>query len=1325
MSRARTSAPLLALVFVGVAACHSATEPASEPNGSRLALTIAPLDLPGVTNAQYSIAVHNALAEEVFSAVVDADQYGDGAGSVAYVGPCDAGANDNSVTVTLARLFDQGGLIPASSYANPGPLTRSFECRENQDVSVTFDLAILRRAEQGFFDIAVTFDDIFCSAKLDCRTDSDGDGDVDLQDATIKLLHDDADGERASTVVLGFACTAGPGTDTQLLMDDLLVDCFDSAGDAAGSYLFDVSSGPGNAGGDGPFMFQRAIYRGKEQLGYGKCFWNAAIGIDESQLPYRCVLRGRATAVDGVQTPWQTPGGVVYPVIDWNVTLNDSAQGSGLTCTRYAADATAGEVATHYTDFSGASFTHGLSCADQTVGTAGSDTCTGTFGGVSGAFAVTATEAGVYATIGGTTSPLYPLPPGVTLDTGCCVDPCCEAAVCGNGVVESGETCDGACPTACDDGDVCTDEVLIGSAVDCTAECSVTVNVNACDDNSVCTVGDVCTGAEGRCSGTDNSATECNDNNACTMDYCNAVSGCGHNLIAGCCVADLECDDGDPCTFDVCDTGLDTCTNAAAPVCNTVCPADHPSGPCDYTSIAACAIKDGNGDGTPDGIAQLDPNNVCRVFGGVYNETVTYHTSLRQIGLMIRCEPGETCVLDGDGSIKQAVVGWQDWGLEGFEVRNYTSDALSKVPFIRDSYIHDVGGAAITNLVATAQAVVERNIIAGAMRLGISAPGGAQLVRNNLIVNVSGITGLGDLLLEHNTIVDVHGSTTGPTVVVAGAAYNIFHDPHEQFFSVSSPGTSDTNILSNNADPYSATFGGTISGDRVVDAGFLGPETYRPAATSPAIGGATGSTALYDLDRRNRNAVPEIGAYEFDFTRAAAPRWPVRENIDGAPIPTTINRPSMALLPDGPAIAVGDSSTLYFAARRDDGTWPVEVVASRALVDGNIDGDAPQALLASPASGNAWLAYAHRSTGAGTVELRFAERFGDGCGFGCSSSQWWGCSADLIDTYAYASVPLVTLRIAADPSTQEPVVAALFEDPTGCQGAPGSVISGASFIEVYRRVAGVWVKRRAADHPCTEVVRIGPHFALAFDEAGNPAVLWPRTTNLNGSSATFDLFLSTDLASDEPVGYLGVNVPLGGLRHTLGFNNPLALALAPDGTLGVAFHAPNGPTLIERAAGSWGTPTLAGAGDSQPTSLTVNPSRVRAMGLVYRSTSEPVIGYVIDASSAGGFPIVAEREGAEWNYRFINADRDLVRAETQPFDVAVLSGDKIALTYTLEATSNFDRVVHFQAEADPGGVPATASDPTACICSPSCAPSARCSASADCASGTCTDGVCD
>ncbi|MDC0744621.1 RCC1 domain-containing protein [Polyangium mundeleinium] len=73
-------------------------------------------------------------------------------------------------------------------------------------------------------------------------------------------------------------------------------------------------------------------------------------------------------------------------------------------------------------------------------------------------------------------------------------------ALCGNGKVDSGESCDreitmgaDACPTACSDGNSCTSDTLVGSAASCSASCSF-APISACvGGDGCCPAG--CTGA--------------------------------------------------------------------------------------------------------------------------------------------------------------------------------------------------------------------------------------------------------------------------------------------------------------------------------------------------------------------------------------------------------------------------------------------------------------------------------------------------------------------------------------------------------------------------------------------------------------------------------------------------------------------------------------------------------------------------------------------------------------------------------------------------------------------------------------------------------------
>jgi len=316
---------LLSCICVAFAACAG-----DVPAGPGVAVTIAPLDLPGITNARYRLEVHNDSGETVMDRELTADDYGDGAGSVSYVAPCDADDNDNTVTLTLLDLYGGAGgtaALSTAEYDNPGPLTQTVTCEANADVAVRFDLTIARRATQGFFDVAISFDDIFCSAKLDCLEDA---GDPN---STIELLHN-SDGDRDTTFVLGFACTGGlGGADTWQYLDDVVVTC------GADAVSVDVSAGPGvlpagaisQVSGTANPLFAAAVYQGEEQLsGADKQYWNVALGFSGGD---GCVVSTRGTATDGAFTGTSTPAGTAWPFIHWNVTLTDGT--GAITCTQH------------------------------------------------------------------------------------------------------------------------------------------------------------------------------------------------------------------------------------------------------------------------------------------------------------------------------------------------------------------------------------------------------------------------------------------------------------------------------------------------------------------------------------------------------------------------------------------------------------------------------------------------------------------------------------------------------------------------------------------------------------------------------------------------------------------------------------------------------------------------------------------------------------------------------------------------------------------------------------------------------------------------------
>ncbi|MCA9515671.1 MAG: hypothetical protein KC635_12065, partial [Myxococcales bacterium] len=98
---------------------------------SRVAVNVAPLDLPGLSDVVWTLTVKNGAATPVvvMQRDVGSAAYGAADGSLSFVGPCDGQANPNTVTLELARLVAEGGEeIPASAYAAPPPLTKPFTC---------------------------------------------------------------------------------------------------------------------------------------------------------------------------------------------------------------------------------------------------------------------------------------------------------------------------------------------------------------------------------------------------------------------------------------------------------------------------------------------------------------------------------------------------------------------------------------------------------------------------------------------------------------------------------------------------------------------------------------------------------------------------------------------------------------------------------------------------------------------------------------------------------------------------------------------------------------------------------------------------------------------------------------------------------------------------------------------------------------------------------------------------------------------------------------------------------------------------------------------
>jgi len=402
-------------------------------DGPAVQIEISALQLDSVADVVWDLSVTSrgdATPETVTTRRITSSQYGDGAGDASYISPCDAGGLGgtcpNDVEVLLIGVYGDTVSAPGSfagaaplddsaappeTIQNPGTLSRSFTCSDNQDTLVAFDVTVLRNASQGFFDIAVNFDDIFCSAKFDCcdwdagaacttacDTDNDCGGSQTCQGASegaqgtccgacqgdIELLYD-ASGARSTTFVLGFACAAGAtqATETHLFLDDIRIDCTDGVGTTRTLVLDpdpeDATSNPpgqlaGNlctagqataagcasiTGDDGPddVLFQAAVFRGEELFSaFDKRYWNVAIGVNKDTLSaLTCTLNTQGVAGDEVGDI-VTPVGAVYPTIIWeDIPLSD---GNGIACEAHPLGQYPDQPHTGYIYGQGASYDH-------------------------------------------------------------------------------------------------------------------------------------------------------------------------------------------------------------------------------------------------------------------------------------------------------------------------------------------------------------------------------------------------------------------------------------------------------------------------------------------------------------------------------------------------------------------------------------------------------------------------------------------------------------------------------------------------------------------------------------------------------------------------------------------------------------------------------------------------------------------------------------------------------------------------------------------------------------------------------------------------------
>lgn len=257
------SAAAAALFALGTfGACAEQAGPSSTVDGPAVEIGVAALEYGDFASARYAITTYYLDDDGVMQPLVnEADFLANGPrGALTYISPClasDAGPRLGQVTIEVLGLYDNDG-VAITDLVLPPAQTQQFLCSEEQDTRVAFQFTIVRSADQGFADITVDIDDIFCSAKIDCQPDL--------------YPHPDT-GVRGPALVFGLACTGGNEVE---LGKNLLSFSFDSDPETAC-----------------PGIGAAATFTGFETFG-NKAFWNTILPLYGDGSDGGCVLDATA-----------------------------------------------------------------------------------------------------------------------------------------------------------------------------------------------------------------------------------------------------------------------------------------------------------------------------------------------------------------------------------------------------------------------------------------------------------------------------------------------------------------------------------------------------------------------------------------------------------------------------------------------------------------------------------------------------------------------------------------------------------------------------------------------------------------------------------------------------------------------------------------------------------------------------------------------------------------------------------------------------------------------------------------------------------------------
>ncbi|MFH1529679.1 MAG: hypothetical protein ABIK09_02970 [Pseudomonadota bacterium] len=222
---------------------------------------------------------------------------------------------------------------------------------------------------------------------------------------------------------------------------------------------------------------------------------------------------------------------------------------------------------------------------------------------------------------------------------------CDDGDLCTMATICVAGVCEDGLPTNCHDENVCTTDTC-----DPMSGCVYAPNDNPCTDVNLCTVGDHC--EDEVCAAT--GALPCDDGNLCTDDSCAPAVGCVHDFNT------LPCDDGDACTVDEMCSGGSCFTLAPLVNCDdgNVCTTEScdPASGCVFannlescTDADACTTGDHCEEGScvTTGIPDCDDGNVCT------DDSCDPATGCVNANNVLECTDADACTL-GDVCVEGA-----------------------------------------------------------------------------------------------------------------------------------------------------------------------------------------------------------------------------------------------------------------------------------------------------------------------------------------------------------------------------------------------------------------------------------------------------------------------------------------------------------------------------------------------------------------------------------------------------------------------------------------------------------------------------------------------